>query len=163
MLLVFQAVYVLCICYTIVSDFRRLLIPNWIIIILTSTFIAFAATYMEVTTILVHIAVMAVVFLLFLAFFIPGWIAGGDVKFIAALALWMGVEHAINFVLLTALLGSLLALALLQFKRYAFLVSGALGDTWLFQRISTLAENRQCPYGVAIGTAALLSSARIFQ
>jgi prepilin peptidase CpaA len=163
MLLVFQSVYVLCICYAIVSDFRNLLIPNWITIILTSAFLAFAATYMEPGAILVHVAVMGFVFLVFLVFFIAGWVAGGDVKLIAAITLWMGLEHVINFVLLTSVLGSLLALALLQIRQYGFLVSGVLGDTWLFQRVSTLAENRQCPYGVAIGIAALLTPAPIFQ
>jgi prepilin peptidase CpaA len=163
MLLVFQSVYVLCICYAIVSDFRNLIIPNWITIILTSAFLAFAAIYMESEAILVHVAVMGLVFLLFLAFFIAGWVAGGDVKLIAAITLWMGLEHVINFVLLTTLLGSLLALALLQIRKYGFLLGGTLGNTWLFQRVSTLAENRQCPYGVAIGLAALFASARIFQ
>ena len=163
MLLVFQSVYVLCICYAIVSDFRNLLIPNWITIVLTSTFLAFAAIYIDPGAILVHVAVMAVVFLFFLAFFIAGWVAGGDVKFIAAVTLWMGLEHAVNFVMLATILGSLLALALLQIKKYGFLLSGPLGNTWFFQRVTTLAEDRQCPYGVAIGTAALFTSARIFQ
>jgi prepilin peptidase CpaA len=163
MLLVFQSVYVLCICYAIVSDFRNLLIPNWITIVLTSTFLAFAATHLDPGAILVHVAVMGGVFLVFLVFFIVGWVAGGDVKLMAAIALWMGLEHVFDFVLVTWLLGSLLALALLQIRKYGFLASGVLGGTWLFQRVSTLAENRQCPYGVAIGIAALLTSARIFQ
>jgi prepilin peptidase CpaA len=163
LLLGFQSVYVVCICYTIVSDFRTLTIPNWIVIALVSTFAAFAAVYLEPGTIPVHVGVAAILFLLFTAFFVAGWVAGGDVKFIAAIGLWMGLEHAVNFVLLTALLGSLLALALLQIKRYGFLAQGALGNNPLFQRMSSLAEHSQCPYGVAIGIAALLSSAEIFQ
>jgi prepilin peptidase CpaA len=163
MLLAFQSVYLLCICYAIVSDFRNLIIPNWVIIILVATFVAFAATHVELGAILSHVAVMGFVFMLFLAFFIAGWVAGGDVKFIAAISLWMGMEHIVNFALLTAFLGSLLALGLLQFRKHSPLFSGALGNTWLFQRVSTLAESRQCPYGVAIGAAALLASARIFQ
>jgi prepilin peptidase CpaA len=162
LLLVLQAVYVLCICYAIVSDFRNLLIPNWIIIALISTFAVFAATQLEPRAILMHIAVAAFVFLFFLGFFIAGWVAGGDVKLLAAIALWMGLEHGANFVLLTALLGSALALALLQIKRFGFLAGGGLGNTWLFQRMSTLAEASQCPYGVAIGAAALLSSGGMF-
>jgi Flp pilus assembly protein protease CpaA len=77
--------------------------------------------------------------------------------------LWTGLEHVSIFVLSTALLGSVLAIALLQIKKYGPLVQGALGNIWLFQRMSTLAERSQCPYGVAIGIAALLSSAGIFQ
>jgi prepilin peptidase CpaA len=163
LLLGFQSVYVVCICYTVVSDFRTLTIPNSIVITLASTFAAFAAVYLDPGTIPVHVGVAAFLFLLFLAFFVAGWVAGGDVKFIAAIGLWMDLEQAMNFVLLTALLGSLLALALLQIKRYGFLAHGALGNNPLFQRMSTLAEHSQCPYGVAIGIAALLSSAGIFQ
>jgi prepilin peptidase CpaA len=162
LMLAVQSIYILCICYTIVSDFRNLLIPNWIIITLTSTFFLFAAVKMEPVSILTNVGIAAVVFLFFAAFFVAGWVAGGDVKFIASVALWMGLEHVGNFLLLTALLGSLMALMLLQVKKYGFLVSGGLGNNWLFRRVSALAESSQCPYGVAIGVAALLSSGRLF-
>jgi prepilin peptidase CpaA len=162
LLIVLQAVYVLCICYAIVSDFRSLVIPNWIVIVLVSTFAVFAATQLEPTAILIHVAVAVFVLLFFLGFFIAGWIAGGDVKLMTAIALWTGVEHGANFVLLTALLGSALALALLQIKKFGFPVGGGLGNTWLIQRVSVLAETSQCPYGIAIGAAALLSSGGMF-
>jgi prepilin peptidase CpaA len=162
LMLAIQSIYILCICYTIVSDFRNLLIPNWIIMILISTFSIFAAIRMEPVSILVNIAVAAVVLLLFAAFFIAGWVAGGDVKFITSIALWMGLEHVGNFLLLTALLGSLMALMLLQIKKYGFLLSGGLGDNRLFRRVSAMAESGQCPYGVAIGVAGLLLSGSLF-
>jgi prepilin peptidase CpaA len=162
LMLTVQSVYILCICYTIVSDFRNLLIPNWIIIILISTFVIFAAIRPEPVSILANLGVAVVVLLFFAGFFVAGWVAGGDVKFIASVALWMGLEHVGNFLLLTALLGSLMALMLLQVKKYGFLVSGGLGNNWLFRRVSALAESSQCPYGVAIGVAALLSSGRLF-
>jgi hypothetical protein len=59
-------------------------------------------------------------------------------------------------------LGAALALALMQIKKYSFLASGGLGNIWLFQRVSLLAETSQCPYGIAIGAAALLSSGGMF-
>jgi prepilin peptidase CpaA len=153
----FKSVYVACICYAIVSDFRNLIIPNWIIMILISAFAVFAGIYLEPGSILAHVAVAAIALLFFSAFFVAGWMAGGDVKLIAAIALWMGPENAAQLVLLTALLGSLLALALLQMKKYGDRVtSSALGNNWLFQRARALAEQGQCPYGVAIGAAALL-------
>jgi prepilin peptidase CpaA len=163
LLLMLQSVYVGCICYAIVSDFRTLKISNWISVILIAAFAVFATVHLEPRSILVHVAVAAFVFSLFSAFFVAGWVAGGDVKFITAIALWTGLEHVSIFVLSTALLGSVLAIALLQIKKYGPLVQGALGNFWLFQRMSTLAERSQCPYGVAIGIAALLSSAGIFQ
>ncbi len=160
---VLKSVYVACICYAIVSDFTRLVIPNWIVIALVSAFAVFAAVRMEPGSILVHIAVAAIVLLFFLGFFLVGWVGGGDVKLIAAIALWMGPEKASLFVMLTALLGSLLALALLQIKKHGHRAGAApgstWGSTWLLQRLRVLAEQGRCPYGVAIGVAALLSSA----
>jgi prepilin peptidase CpaA len=163
LLLGFQLAYVVCICYAIVSDFRHLIIPNWIVVFLTVAFAAFAAVHLEPAAIPIHVGVAAVLFLLFCAFFVAGWVAGGDVKLIAAIGLWAGLEHVFNFMLLTALLGALLAVVLLQIKRYGFLAHGALAGNPLFRRVTTLAEHSQCPYGVAIGVAALLSSAGIFK
>jgi prepilin peptidase CpaA len=147
-----------------VSDFRSLVIPNWLVVALVAAFAVFAAARLELGSIVVHVAIAAVVLLFFSAFFVAGWIAGGDVKFIAAIALWMGPENTSLFVLLTALLGALLALALLQVKRYGDrLAGGILGSNWAFRRARALAEQGQCPYGVAIGAAALLSGAGIFR
>jgi prepilin peptidase CpaA len=142
LLLGLKSIYVVCICYAMVSDFKSLIIPNWI---------------------LAHLAVAAMVLLFFLAFFLAGWVAGGDVKLIAAIALWIGPENASLFVLLTAFLGALLALALLLIKKHGGVVGGTLGHNWLYQRARALAERSQCPYGVAIGLAALLSSAGVFK
>ena len=156
-----KSIYVACICYAVVSDFRSLTIPNWIVVVLVSAFAASAAVSMEPRSILVHVAVAAAVLLLFLAFFLAGWVAGGDVKLIAAVALWIGPENASLFMLLTAVLGALLALALLAIRTHGSLISGTLGGTWVYRRARSLAEGSQCPYGVAIGLAALLLSARV--
>jgi prepilin peptidase CpaA len=159
----FRWVFVACMFYTIVSDFRALIIPNSIVAALAAAFAAFAAIYLEPGAIWAHVEVAAVLFLLFTAFFVAGWIAGGDVKLMAAVGLWMGPEHVLHFVLLTALLGSVLALALLLIRKYGDLARGALDSNRLLRRMGTLAEHGQCPYGVAIGIAALLSSSGLFQ
>jgi Flp pilus assembly protein protease CpaA len=41
-LLGFQILFVFCMCYAVVSDFRELLIPNWIIVTLVAAFPLFA-------------------------------------------------------------------------------------------------------------------------
>jgi prepilin peptidase CpaA len=163
LLLGLKSVFVMCLCYAIMSDFSRLIIPNWIIAILVSDFAILAAISMEPWPILVHVAVAAVVLVLFSAFFVVGWMAGGDVKLIAAVALWAGLESTGTFVLLMALLGSLLALALLAIKKHGHRASGLLADNRLFQRARCLAEHSHCPYGVAIGAAALALCSSILQ
>jgi prepilin peptidase CpaA len=162
MLLGFQSIFVLCICYTIVSDFRDLKIPNWVIISLVLTFAVFAAAYLEPRAALGHLIVAIFIFLLASAFFVANWVAGGDVKLLAATALWMGPEHAAYFTMLMALVGSALALALLWIRKYPYLLNTHIPNNWLLQRFTTLAVHGQCPYGVAIGVAALLAPSTLF-
>ena len=45
-----------------------------------------------------------------------GWIGGGDAKLAAVIALWLGADHALAYVLYTALFGGILTIALLQFR-----------------------------------------------
>jgi len=162
LLLSFQAIFVLCICFTIVSDFRNLLIPNWIVIVLVSTFVVYAAVYLEPKAALVHFGLAIVVFIFATAFFVFNWIAGGDVKFVTAVALWMGPEHTAQFLMLMALAGAALALTLLSIRKYSFLLIANLPHSWVVQRVTTLAEHGQCPYGIAIGIAALLTPSSLF-
>jgi prepilin peptidase CpaA len=157
MLIGLQSIFVLCVCYVIVSDFRNLRIPNWVIISLVFAFAVFAATYLDPRAALIHVALAVFILLLASVFFVANWVAGGDVKFLAATTLWMGPEHATYFTMLMALLGSVLALALLWVKQYPYLLNAHLPNNWLLQRVATLAECGQCPYGVAIGMAALLA------
>jgi prepilin peptidase CpaA len=161
-LFAFQSIFVLCVCYTIVSDFRNLRIPNWVIIVLVGTFAAFAAVHLDLRTTLIHVALAAVILLLATGFFVAGWVAGGDVKFLAATMLWMGPQYATQFAMLMALAGAALAMMLLGIRNHPFLVRAYLPDVWVLRRMTTLAERGQCPYGVAIGLAALMAPSGLF-
>jgi prepilin peptidase CpaA len=162
MLVGFQSIFVLCVCYVIVSDFRNLRIPNWVVISMVSAFAVFAFVYLDSRAVLNHVALAIVILALASLFFVANWVAGGDVKFLAATTLWMGPEHATYFTMLMALLGSVLALALLWIKQYPYLLNAYLPNNWLLKRVTTLAECGQCPYGVAIGIAALLAPSTLF-
>lgn len=161
-LFAFQAIFVLCICYTIVSDFRTLRIPNWIIILLVCSFAVFAAIHLDLRTTLGHVALAVFMLLLATVFFVANWVAGGDVKLLAATTLWIGPEHAAFFTILMALIGSVLATALIGIRNYSNFIDAYLPDVWLVRRMATLAALGQCPYGVAIGIAALLTPGSLF-
>jgi prepilin peptidase CpaA len=161
-LLGFKAVYVFCICYAIISDFRNLLIPNWIPVTLTACFALFAAISLTGAAVLTHIWVALLIFALMLAFFILRWVAGGDVKLLTAVALWVGPEHAAPLVVLMAFFGSALALSLIGLRKYGFLIQEHVPANWFLTRMTTLADEGQCPYGVAIGTAAMLTLGSTF-
>ena len=80
-----------------------------------------------------------------------GWIGGGDAKLAAVIALWLGADHALAYVLYTALFGGILTFALLQF-RLTVLPGQCLTVPWIMR---LHAPETGVPYGVAIATAAL--------
>ena len=85
-------------------------------------------------------ALALVVFALFVAAFHFGWMGGGDVKMIGALALWLPLVPLVWMLIVMSLIGGVLT-ALLLIER-----------TW--RRRTTEIE---VPYGVAIALAALIA------
>ncbi|WP_267382483.1 MULTISPECIES: prepilin peptidase [unclassified Sphingomonas] len=82
----------------------------------------------------------AVVFAVFCACFHMGWMGGGDVKLLAALALWLPAGVFLTMLIVMSLAGGVLTLAMLTEQRW--------------RRREGLLE---IPYGVAIAFAALMS------
>lgn len=93
------------------------------------------------------LSVLAVTFICF-SF---GWIGGGDAKLAAVIALWVGAENTLPFLLYTALFGGVLTLALLQFRSMPLPVTW-LRASWLTRLHSS---GSGVPYGVAIALGAL--------
>jgi prepilin peptidase CpaA len=90
-------------------------------------------------------------------FFAFNLIGGGDVKFLAATALWAGSEHIIPFLISTALVGG--GLASFIWLRHRFQPMTA--DTPAQDGTATAAP-LVAPYGVAIAAGALLVGWRNF-
>lgn len=84
-------------------------------------------------------------------FFALGWIGGGDAKLSAVIALWVGAEHALPYVVYTALFGGVLTLVLLQFRSIS-LPASAQKVPWIAKLHS---RDAGVPYGIAIASAAL--------
>jgi prepilin peptidase CpaA len=90
----------------------------------------------------------------FVAGFVPfglGWMGGGDVKLMAATALWAGPALTLDFLLLTAVAGGACALVMLAPSRFAlaraFEAVGA-------GRLRDAVLGRSIPYAVAIAIGA---------
>lgn len=93
-------------------------------------------------------AVLAVCFTLF-AF---GFIGGGDAKFAAGIALWLGASFTLEFLLYGAIFGGQLTIAILILRRYQlpfFLARIA----WI-DRLHN--KDNGVPYGIALAIAGLL-------
>lgn len=86
----------------------------------------------------VQLLVGGIVFILFAALFSMGMMGGGDVKLLAALALWFPWQAVISLLVLMALLGGLVTVV-----------------TVIHHRMTRRLGQPEIPYGVAISLAAL--------
>jgi prepilin peptidase CpaA len=108
-----------------------------------------------------HLAAGAAGFAAGVALFAIGVAGGGDAKLFAVCALWLGWPLFLDYVLLSALLGGALTVAILVFRAMplppALAANPAL--THLFDR------KRGVPYGVALAAAAqvLLPQSELFR
>ena len=134
-------------------DVTSFTIPNWISIALVGLFVPAAlAGHIGWHGFAMAFAVGAVALALAVFMFAMNWIGGGDAKLLAAASLWVGWPHALEFLVVTALAGGLLALTLLGMRsgwvrRYATSGPGWIG------RLAT--PDGPAPYGVAIAVGAL--------
>ncbi|HTT80071.1 MAG TPA: prepilin peptidase [Stellaceae bacterium] len=137
------------------EDFRRLVIPNLLPILLCVAWPAYFAAAPSWSGALVAIGGALAVFVVGAALFARGYLGGGDVKLLAAAALWAGPAGLLTLLLLTAVLGGVLALFLLmpiggQLAAAARLM---LGEPPLPAARGLAVP---VPYGVAIAGAALI-------
>ena len=121
-------------------DWRSRIIPNWL-----NAAIALGAVPFWIATrtplwpdVAVHLAVAAAVFALFALAFQLGMMGGGDVKMLAAIALWLPPLAVVQLLVIMSLAGGALTLAMVLRHRLAK-AEGAL----------------EIPYGIAIAFAGL--------
>ena len=135
-----------------VADLVTMKIRNDLILFLLASYAAFAPLsglgWVEIGW---SIAIAAGVLTGMFVMFGLGWIGGGDAKLAAVIALWLGPDHALTFVLYTALFGGHPDDRLLQF-RLLVLPAQCLTVPWIMR---LHAPETGVPYGVAIASAAL--------
>ena len=95
------------------EDFRRLVIPNLLPIVLCALWPFYFAAAPSLYGALAAIGCAAAVFLVGAVLFARGWLGGGDVKLLAAATLWVGPAGTPSLLMLTGVLGGALALFLL--------------------------------------------------
>jgi prepilin peptidase CpaA len=153
--LFFPSILTLLLIWAMVTDLQRFIIPNWLnatIIILYPLACWVLSPILDWQMGLLGFAVLFTIGYIIFALGIAG---GGDVKLLAALALWIGFNKTlIDFVLLMAVLGGILTLCLLLIRRimpYVFMRA-----QWSAQRIPQVcSDNQPIPYGIAIAGAFL--------
>ncbi|SDH38624.1 A24 family peptidase [Roseospirillum parvum] len=137
------------------SDLKAFLIPNrvpaavalaWLLAGLSVGL----AGLVPVATLALDLAVAMGVFAVLVGLYLTGALGGGDVKLIPTVALWAGADGVLVFLMLTALAGGVLALAVLLARGAARLPG--LGG-WRVIRVT--AGCQRLPYGVAIAVGGL--------
>jgi len=147
------ASYPLCLGYGVVSDVRRLIIPNGTCILIAVMFLPTALLAgMEFSSLAWHYAVGAGFLAVGLALFSRNLIGGGDAKLLAAAGVWIGPGDLWAYVGLVAVLGGVLAGVILIARKFRDTASFLGAVPWLGHDD---AQTQPTPYGVAIGLAAV--------
>lgn len=133
-------------------DLLTMQIPNRFPAALATAFIVVALMAgLQLSTIGIHLLVGFGVLAGTFALFAFGFLGGGDAKLASAIALWLGIEQAVPFVMLTALYGGALSLVILAFRSVP-LPSFLLGWT---PALRLHEKGAGVPYGVALAAATL--------
>ncbi len=134
-------------------DLTTLQIPNWLSLAVLISFVAFAALGpLDAADIFGRIGLGAAVLVGGTLLFMKGFAGGGDVKLLAAAAVWVGWRGFPLYLAVTVLIGGVLALLFLAFRRLKLPRSWA-SVAWV-RRLHNPGEG--IPYGAAIGVAGVL-------
>jgi prepilin peptidase CpaA len=130
------------------EDCRRFVVPNAVVVGVVALWPLYLTTMPGLTLAhaLAAVGCAMTVFLVGAALFSRGLVGGGDVKLLAAASLWAGPERTPALLLTTAVLGGVIALALLCWVRLRAPAAGPGAE------LATL----PLPYGVAIAAAAVI-------
>jgi prepilin peptidase CpaA len=135
------------------SDLLTMTISNRISLALASGFLILATPCgFTSQAVLWHMLAGLGVLAAGLALFARGLVGGGDAKLAAVAALWLGLDRLADFALLSSLLGGVITLAILAFRRMPL-------PTWLADHVQAMRLHQPdggVPYGIALAAAALV-------
>ena len=138
--------------YAAANDLLTMLIPNRVSLLLIAGFAAVAASgILTLPEIGAHVAAGAIVLVATFALFALGVIGGGDAKLAAATSLWLGLDHLMDYLLIAAVAGGALTLALLAARSHP-LPRPLVGLPFALHLHDT---RTGVPYGIALCAAAL--------
>lgn len=158
----FQAAFILLSVTAAVTDYDRMKIPNWISLALCGLFVVYVPFMGSWSNVGWHLAVGLGVFSVAVLTYAIGLFGGGDVKLLGAVALWAGPERFLEFLMLTGLLGGALGL-LIYGARHVNGWYPALPDRpGAIWNVARWGRDGNCPYGIAIALAAVLSVPPMF-
>lgn len=146
--------FCLAVVYGAIADVTTYTIPNWTSYGLALLFAVYALLAWERTPVLLHVLLGLFTFTICIVFWKLRWLGGGDVKFVGAIALWMGPAQILPFVVLLALLSAGFVI-ILQFARQWNPYFR--GSNWpsIIKNMVQKAEENAVPYGLPAAVSAL--------
>jgi prepilin peptidase CpaA len=136
------------------SDLLTMTISNKLTLALFGAFVILAPlSGMQLPVIGTHFIAGFIVLAIAFACFAFGWIGGGDAKFAAVTTLWLGAANAVEFLVYASLIGGLLTLSLLMFRRQQVLPAFMVRQPWILKLHET---QTGVPYGIALAAAGLI-------
>lgn len=139
--------------YAAITDLGSFRIPDWISLTILACFVPAAIiSGWEWNAMLAHAGAGAAVLAAGFVLFALKIFGAGDIKLLAATAVWFGWGSLGGFLMVVALSGGVLSLALLVAHRFD-------PPHWLARAAwarNLYAERRSVPYGVAIAAAGLI-------
>ncbi len=149
-----------CLIAAALSDARRFIIPNELCAALVIGFaIAAFLVGMDAATLGNHVLTAVIVLAAGFGLFCINVFGAGDGKLLAAIALWFGWPSFLACIVMVALFGGALSLAICYARVLARRVPSLSAR---FRPLATLAatETLKCPYGIAICIGTLLTFRR---
>jgi prepilin peptidase CpaA len=136
-----------------VLDSLTMKIPNKLVLFFLAAFcLAAPLSFITLPELWMHLAAGGLCLVAGFLLFMPGWIGGGDAKFFAVAALWVGWDQLLMFAGLTAIVGGVMALILVLYRAFPLPVF-LMRIEW----INRLHETKTgIPYGLAIAIAGMI-------
>jgi prepilin peptidase CpaA len=133
-------------------DLFTMTIPNRVSLAMVAAFVLLAPfTGLAPMDLASHVGAGLLVLAGGILLFIPGWVGGGDAKMAAAVALWLGMDHVLIFLLCAALAGGSLAMFVLTLRQVPMPAVIAT-QPWAARLLS---RGGGIPYGIALAVGAL--------
>ena len=138
--MVLHGALALLLAYAAFGDVRARIIPNWLVIAIAALapvlwWVSGMSLWPEIA---LQIGVAIGFMVLFSIFFALNAMGGGDVKLIAALALWFPVIAFLQLLMVMSIVGGIITLGM-----------------WVREKVRKSGKNIEVPYGVAISVAGI--------
>lgn len=133
-------------------DGRHYIIPNWLVGLVLALYPLAVWLSPEAINWPMALAAGAIMFVAGFIMFTLRWMGGGDVKLLAACALWVGMGKLLEYSLWVAIFGGALSLFLLMMRPVLHWTVPA----WTERLPKLFHQGAPVPYGLAIAIAFLL-------